>query len=86
MIGVSVISLYIAMAMPLFLLLLRLFEVIARRIDFKDALIIILTPFSIGYFYLVPSNGVIKKVYRGATIFFSIMLLLGSFFIFYMSK
>ncbi|HAV19658.1 MAG TPA: hypothetical protein DCX17_01355 [Firmicutes bacterium] len=87
MIGVSVISFIIALfGTPIILLLLRIFEVITRKTNIKDALFIILTPFSLGYFYLIPSNGAIKKIYRGASIFFFVMLLLGSIFIFYMTK
>ena len=87
MIGVSVISFLIALiGTPLLLLLLRILEVITRKTNIKDALIVILAPFSLGYFYLIPSNGPIKKIYRSLSIFFFVMLLLGSFFIFYMTK
>ena len=87
MIGLSVISFLIALfATPIVLFLLRLLEVLMRRINLKDALIIVLTPFSIGYFYLVPSNGMIKKIYRALTILFMVLTLLGAFFIFYMAK
>ena len=87
MIGVSVISFLIALVgTPVVLLILRILEVVTRRISVKDALIIIFAPFSLGYLYLVPSNGAIKKIYRALSVFFFVMLLLGSFFIFYMSK
>jgi hypothetical protein len=87
MIGLSVISYLIALVgFPLVLLALRILEVVTRRINLKDALIIILTPLSIGYFYLIPSNGFLKKVYRSFAIFFFVLLVIGSFFIFYMVK
>lgn len=87
MIGLSVISFLIALfATPIVLFLLRLLEVVTRRIKLKDALIILLVPFSIGYFYLVPSHGVVKKIYHALSILFMVLTLLGAFFIFYMSK
>jgi len=87
MVGTSIISLLITMVgMTLILLALRILEVIIRRINIGEALIIILVPFSIGYFLRVPSNGVIKKIYRSLIILFFVLLLLGSFFVFYMQK
>ena len=87
MIGIAVISYLIALfATPVVLFILRLMEVVIRRIKVTDALIIMLVPFSIGYFYLVPSNSFLKKLYRALTILFVVLALIGSFFIFYMSK
>ncbi len=87
MIGLSVISYLIALiGMPVVLLALRILEVVTRRINLKDALIVILTPLSIGYFYVIPSNGFLKKVYRSCAVFFFVLLAIGSFFIFYMTK
>lgn len=87
MVGTSIISLLITIGgMTLALFLLRLVEVITRRINAIDALIILFVPFSIGYFLRVPSNGFVKKIYRGLIILLFVLLLLGSFFIFYMQK
>ena len=87
MIGLSVISFLIALfATPTVLFLLRLIEVVTRRIKLKDALIIMLAPFSIGYFYLVPSNGLVKKIYRALSVLFMVLTFIGAFFIFYMTK
>ena len=87
LIGIMVIGLYIAMfGMPIVLLLMRILEVVRRNINIKEALLIVLLPFSIGYFYLLPAESRLKKVYRGVATFFFVLLFIGSLFVLYQSK
>jgi hypothetical protein len=87
MIGLSVWSFVFAfIGFTGVLFILRLLEVIIRKIRRTDALIVLFVPFSLGYFYLIPASSPLKSLYRALVITLFVLTLVGSFFIFYMQK
>jgi hypothetical protein len=86
-IGTMVLFFFIALGIgPVLLFVLRIIAVIHKRIKIWDALIIIFTPFSLGYFYLMPAQGKIKTLYRTLALTSIILMIIASFFIFYMQR
>lgn len=70
---------------PIALLGLRIYYFFTSKDVLKTRLLVLLLPFSLGFEYFVPTSN-LKKIYRIAVIICFVLLLIGSFFMFYMYK
>jgi hypothetical protein len=66
------------------LFLMRLFSVYQYQIASKKALQVLFIPCSIGFYLHVKSQDIFTKIYRIMVIFFFIVTVFASFFLFYM--
>lgn len=66
------------------LFLMRLYSVVIYRIDIKKALQVLLIPCSIGFYMHIQTHDLFTKMYRIMVVFFFIVTVFASLFLFYM--
>ncbi len=80
---VSVYALWLAIALSAVLFFLRLYYSVDTKLEWKQTLLVVLIPLSIGYFEAFPQKTKRKTLYQSLIMVQFVMVLLGFIVVFY---